>query len=66
MARFATQFTRKLHVAFATMLLITLALAWYFSDTVKWYQYDVERIALANICFARISGSVHPDVAGTQ
>jgi two-component system OmpR family sensor kinase len=49
MARFATQFTRKLHVAFATMLLITLALAWYFSDSVRWYQYDVERIALANI-----------------
>ncbi len=49
MARFATQFTRKLHVAFATMLLITLALAWYFSDSVKWYQYDVERIALANV-----------------
>lgn len=49
MARFATQFTRKLHVAFATMLVITLAIAWYFSDSVKWYQYDLERIALANI-----------------
>jgi signal transduction histidine kinase len=49
MARFRSQFTRKLHVAFATMLLITLALAWYFSDSVKWYQYDVERIALANM-----------------
>jgi signal transduction histidine kinase len=49
MARFATHFTRKLHVAFATMLVITLALAWYFNDSVKWYQYDLERIALANI-----------------
>jgi HAMP domain-containing protein len=49
MARFATQFTRKLHVAFATMLLITLALAWYFNDSVGWYQHDLERIALANI-----------------
>ena len=48
MARFKSQFTRKLHVAFATMLTITLALAWYFSDSVKWYQYDVERITLAN------------------
>ena len=28
--------------------LITLALAWYFHDSVKWYEYDVERIALAN------------------
>ncbi len=48
MALFTTQFTHKLYVAFATMLLITLALAWYFNDSVKWYQHDVERIALAN------------------
>ena len=30
------------------MLLITLALAWYFYDSVKWYEYDVQRIAMAN------------------
>lgn len=30
------------------MLAITLALAWYFYDSVQWFEYDVERIALAN------------------
>ena len=48
MARYTTRFSRKLHVAFATMLLITLSLAWYFYDSVKWYEYDMQRIALAN------------------
>lgn len=47
-ARFKAQFSRKLLVAFATLLLITLALAWYFYDTVAWYEHDVQRIALAN------------------
>lgn len=48
MAHFRTRFTRKLHVAFGVMLLITLCLAWYFMDSVKWYQYDVQRIAMSN------------------
>jgi two-component system OmpR family sensor kinase len=48
MGRLRTRFSRKLHVAFSAMLLITLALAWYFLDSVKWYEYDVQRIALAN------------------
>jgi signal transduction histidine kinase len=48
MATLRTRFSRKLHVAFATLLLISMALAWYFYDTVKWYEHDVQRIALAN------------------
>lgn len=48
MGTLRTRFSRKLHVAFATLLLITLALAWYFYDSVKWYEHDVQRIALAN------------------
>jgi two-component system OmpR family sensor kinase len=43
-----TRFSRKLHVAFGTMLAITLALAWYFYDSVQWFEYDVERITIAN------------------
>ena len=30
------------------MLAVTLALAWYFYDSVQWFEYDVERIAIAN------------------
>jgi signal transduction histidine kinase len=41
-------FSRKLHLAFGTLLFTTLGLAWYFYDSVKWYEYDVQRIALAN------------------
>ncbi len=43
-----TKFSRKLHVAFGAMLAITLALAWYFYDSVQWFEYDVERITIAN------------------
>ncbi len=43
-----TSFSRKLHVAFGAMLIITLALAWYFYDSVQWFEYDVERITIAN------------------
>ena len=43
-----TRFSRKLHVAFGAMLTITLALAWYFYDSVQWFEYDVERITVAN------------------
>lgn len=48
MAVMTTHFSRKLHMAFAAMLLITLALAWYFYDSVKWFEYDVKRITIAN------------------
>jgi len=43
-----TRFSRKLHVAFGAMLTITLALALYFHDSVQWFEYDVERITIAN------------------
>jgi two-component system OmpR family sensor kinase len=43
-----TRFSRKLHVAFGAMLTITLALAWYFYDSVQWFEHDVERITIAN------------------
>lgn len=48
MAGRKTRFSRKLHMAFAAMLAITLGLAWFFYDSVQWFEYDVERIALAN------------------
>ena len=43
-----TRFSRKLYMAFGAMLVITLALAWYFYDSVQWFQYDVDRISKAN------------------
>jgi len=43
-----TRFSRKLNMAFGAMLVITLALAWYFYDSVQWFQYDVDRISKAN------------------
>ncbi len=46
--RLRTSFTRKLHLAFAALLLVTLGLAWYFYDSVKWYEHDVQKIATAN------------------
>jgi signal transduction histidine kinase len=48
MAARKTSFSRKLHIAFGAMLVITLALAWYFYDSVQWFEYDVERITIAN------------------
>jgi len=48
MAARKTSFSRKLHLAFGAMLFITLALAWYFYDSVNWFEYDVERITIAN------------------
>jgi len=48
MAAIKTRFSRKLHVAFGAMLATTLALAWYFYDSVQWFEYDVQRIAIAN------------------
>lgn len=48
MAAPKTSFSRKLHLAFGAMFIITLALAWYFYDSVQWFEYDVERITVAN------------------
>lgn len=48
MGTIKTRFSRKLHMAFGAMLAITLALAWYFYDSVQWFEYDVKRIAEAN------------------
>jgi two-component system OmpR family sensor kinase len=48
MAAMKTRFSRKLHVAFGVMLTVTLALSWYFYDSVKWFEFDVERITIAN------------------
>ena len=42
------RFSRKLHIAFGAMLTITLALAWYFYNSVEWFEHDVERITIAN------------------
>ena len=48
MAAIKTRFSHKLHLAFGAMLAVTLALAWYFYDSVQWFEYDVERIAIVN------------------
>ena len=43
-----TRFSRKLHMAFAAMLAVTLALAWHFYDRVQSFEHDIERITIAN------------------
>lgn len=48
MVMLKSRFSKKLHLVFATLLVITLGLSWYFFDSVKWYEHDVQRIALAN------------------
>lgn len=48
MAALKMRFSRKLHMAFAAMLAVTLLLAWYFYDSVKWFEFDIERITIAN------------------
>jgi two-component system OmpR family sensor kinase len=48
MAAMKTRFSRKLHMTFGAMLLVTLALAWYFYNSVQWFEYDVDRITIAN------------------
>ncbi|MDX1557182.1 MAG: hypothetical protein R3212_14225, partial [Xanthomonadales bacterium] len=45
---FSTRFSSKLFVAFGAMLLVMLALAWYFHDTVEWYEHDIGEIARTN------------------
>jgi len=48
MARFKLQFIRKFHLAFAALMLVTLAIAWYYNDSVNWHSYDIQRITLTN------------------
>jgi len=48
MTAIKTRFSRKLHMAFGTMLAITLTLAWYFYVSVQWFEHDIERITIAN------------------
>ena len=48
MSRFKLQFVTKLNLAFATLVLAVLAIAWFYQDSVKWYEHDVQRITLAN------------------
>ena len=47
-AALKTQFIRKLHIAFGVLLLITLSIAWYFFDSVNWYQRDLQQISGSN------------------
>lgn len=41
-------FTRKLQVAFAVMLLATLAIAWYFYDSARWFSADTRQLSRAS------------------
>ncbi len=53
MLRFKLQFIRKFHLAFAILMLATLAIAWFYNESVNWYKHDVQRITLANkFCMA--------------
>jgi len=48
MARFKLKFIRELQLAFATLMLATLATAWHFNENVKRSRYEVQRVTLAN------------------
>jgi len=48
MARFNLKFIRELQLAFAALMLVTLATAWYFNENVKRSGYEVQRVTLAN------------------
>jgi signal transduction histidine kinase len=41
-------FTRKLQFAFGAMLLVTLAIAWYFYDSARWFSADARRLTQAS------------------
>jgi signal transduction histidine kinase len=47
-SRFSTRFASKLNVAFGVMLLMILALAWYFSNSVELHEQDIKRISRSN------------------
>ena len=48
MASIRTQFSRKLHIAFGVLLIITLTIAWYFLTSVRGYEHDLQTIAKSN------------------
>ena len=48
MQKFKLQFIRKSQLAFAMLMLATLAFVWIYADKVKWHERNVERIILAN------------------
>jgi signal transduction histidine kinase len=48
MSRFKLQFVSKFNLAFATLMLSVLAITWFYQDSVKWYEHDVQRLTLAN------------------
>jgi two-component system OmpR family sensor kinase len=48
MLRFKLQFAREFHLALAMLLLATLAIAWFYNDSIKQHKDDVQQITLAN------------------
>ena len=48
MQRFKLQFIREFHLALAMLLLATLAIAWFYNDSIKRYKHDLQQITLAN------------------
>ena len=48
MSRFKFQFVSKFNLAFATLMLAALTIAWFYHDSVKWYEHDVQRITLTS------------------
>ncbi|MFC1719940.1 sensor histidine kinase [Pseudomonadota bacterium] len=48
MSRFKFQFISKFRMAFTTLMLAALAIAWLYNDSVNWHEHDVQRITLAN------------------
>ena len=48
MRRFKLLFIRKFQLAFVILMLATLAISWFYNESVEWYQHDVQRITLAN------------------
>ena len=48
MVRFKLQFVREFQLALATLLLATLAIVWFYNDSIKQHKDDVQRITLAN------------------
>ena len=48
MQHFKLQFIRKSQLAFAMLMLATLAFVWIYTDRVRWHEHSMERIILAN------------------
>jgi len=48
MERFKLQFIRKFHLAFAMLMLATLASVWIYNDRVNFYKQSIEQMTMAN------------------